>query len=375
MAEHIPTIVLTGGAGSGKSTSLSIVRQKLEELGWGVVTVPEAATDLMNNGITPAALGAEEFQRQLVLHILARERLHMASLEAMPVEKKVLILDRSVQDSAAYMGETQWRALESSFGYDPNYFRDCWCDGVILLRSPAFDKPEAYTTANNPMRRETLEEARDLDQRTLAAWVGAPHMTIIGNKEGDAYLDMQDKALRAIQAACRVLGIPVPLEIERKYKIESFDFSDLPSHRQDIDIVQWYLQCAEPDFSERVRKRGQNGFWTYYHTLKKRVGSGVRTEAEHMIGREEFELLRKRSDPGYKPVRKTRTCFVYDNQYCELDTFQDEQLALLEIELTDEQQAVRLPPFLNGLQDVTDNEYYSNMYIARRLATRSSCCG
>ncbi|MBQ3724982.1 MAG: hypothetical protein II904_05630, partial [Oscillospiraceae bacterium] len=58
--------------------------------------------------------------------------------------------------------------------------------GGILRRKDGKSNPPAakgaeafYTTDNNTARVETLEEAIELDAKTLAAWAGHPHLRII----------------------------------------------------------------------------------------------------------------------------------------------------------------------------------------------------
>jgi CYTH domain-containing protein len=68
------------------------------------------------------------------------------------------------------------------------------------------------------------------------------------------------------------------------------------------------------------------------------------------------------------PIEKTRICFEYANQYCELDVFKNVPgLILLEIELTSMQDTFVIPPFLGSVTDVTDDSHYSNEVISHEL--------
>lgn len=66
-------------------------------------------------------------------------------------------------------------------------------------------------------------------------------------------------------------------------------------------------------------------------------------------------------------IRKIRYCFLFKNQYFEMDVFCDPQcgLCLLEIELEDEHQQVEFPPFVKVRMEVTDDPAYSNYEIAK----------
>ena len=61
------------------------------------------------------------------------------------------------------------------------------------------------------------------------------------------------------------------------------------------------------------------------------------------------------------------TCFLWEQQYFELDLFRDpaEGLVLLEIELDDIDQPVSLPPFLEIDREVTDDPAFLNSELAR----------
>ena len=67
-------------------------------------------------------------------------------------------------------------------------------------------------------------------------------------------------------------------------------------------------------------------------------------------------------------IRKKRFCLTYDNQYFEIDIypFWDHQ-AIVEIELSDENQEVIFPPQLKVIREVTDEAEYRNSYLALNL--------
>ena len=77
------------------------------------------------------------------------------------------------------------------------------------------------------------------------------------------------RLFREVSAA---LGVPVPIEIERKFLVApDFDpHGALPVPFQEIDIEQAYLFAPDGE-ALRVRKRGQNGSAVYYHTHKKQT--------------------------------------------------------------------------------------------------------
>lgn len=367
MNERTPIIVVTGGPCGGKTTVLSALPQKLADLGFTVITVAEAATEFILSGLRPGLLDVSSFQRQILKHIIEKEDRWKEAASLIPTDKKVIICDRGVADAAAYASPQEFDLMLGELGYNIVDLRDKRYDAVVFLRSVAFDAPDVYTCLNNVARRESVEEARALDGRTLAAWTGQPHLRVIDNST-----DMNGKINRVLQAVCRVLGIPAPLEIERKYVVSRCDINLIPRPVQRVHIVQYYLKNENPGDIERIRKRGQGGGHTYYHTVKRDLRSGVRTEIERQITEAEYYTLLRRADPAFGKIDKERYCFVSENQYFELDFFLNpEGLMLLELELTDENDTISLPKFLQGcVMDVTDDPQYSNKEIARRITKR-----
>ena len=362
MSAHIPIIILTGGPCGGKTTILSDLQQRLAEHGVTVITVAEAATELILAGIKPGVLSPLDFQRQVFRYSVEKENRWKEAARLIPGDKKVIICDRGTADIFAYISPRDFARLLDEEEISIVELRDRRYDGVIFLRSVAFDAPEIYTCLNNEARRESVEEAKAVDERTLAAWTGHPHLRVIDNST-----DLDGKKHRVFQTVCRMVGIPAPIEVERKYRIGSCDLSLLPDPVQEIEIVQHYL-VSDGGSRERVRMRGQNGSYTYYHTVKREIGLGTRTETERQITHAQYIEFLERADPDRNPIEKTRFCFVWNNQYFELDAFGRNQdgLILLEVELTDINDKVELPDFLAEVAtDVTGDPQFGNAELAK----------
>ncbi len=363
--DRIPVVALTGGPCSGKSTVMNIVRQRLAELGIHVITVAEAATELITSGFIPESpeLRGFHFQHELLRHTIAREDAWIRLAGKLSAPRVVVLCDRGAMDGAAYITHAQFELLLGALELRRTDLRDARYDLVVFLESLAVDMPELYTLANNPARSESVELARTVNSRTLEAWTGCPHLVQVGNAGGIEY-----KVGQTVAAVCRVLGIPAPVEIERKYLISKLDVTQMPQPRQAVEIEQFYLLNDEPGVEERVRSRSQGGGTVYYHTRKQDVSSGVRIEDEVQVTPSEFYRLLRRADPALGRIAKTRHCFPYQNQYLELDVFPN-GLVLLEVELTEETDSVTLPLFLEQFAtDVTDDPAYRNRAIAERQA-------
>ncbi|OGZ04771.1 MAG: hypothetical protein A2845_06240 [Candidatus Lloydbacteria bacterium RIFCSPHIGHO2_01_FULL_49_22] len=361
---HIPKIVITGGPCGGKTTAMTFLIQKLSSIGYYPIVVPEAPTILMQSGITPVGgvFPLRVFQEHVIDLIVHLENTFHRAAVSLPHPKPILICDRGIMDALAYMPEDMFWDVVRSRGLDRSSMRDARYLGIFHLRSAALGAEAFYTTANNSVRLESVDEARIVDERTLQAWVGHPHVAIIDN-EGKNF---DDKLGLLWKKICRVLGFPIPLEIERKFLVEPVDLMLLGIPHQAVDIEQRYLVSPAADTVLRIRKRGQYGAYTYFETRKQEVRPSVRVETERFITPIEYLQFAQGQKSGTVILNKKRHCFVFKNQYFEFDVFAapNHGLHLLEIELTEEQDVISLPPWIKVIRDVTDEREYSNYALA-----------
>ena len=102
----------------------------------------------------------------------------------------------------------------------------------------------------------------------------------------------------------------------------------------------------------------------YFMTTKR--GTGVkRIEVEKRLTKDEYLIALMETDVSRRPIRKTRYCLTWGIQYFEIDVYpfwQDK--AMVEIELTDENEPIEFPPQLHVICEVTDDPEYKNAQLA-----------
>ena len=156
------------------------------------------------------------------------------------------------------------------------------------------------------------------------------------------------------------------LEIERRYLIRmpgTALLSRLPSSR----IEQVYILSPEGG-RERIRRREHGGRAVCTHTVKQRLSELTRIEREEEISEERYSELLSRADPARRTILKTRFIYDYDDQPFEIDVFPFwDDRALMELELHDETQTLRLPPDIGIVREVTFDSRYTNSAIAREI--------
>lgn len=359
----VTKIVLTGGPCAGKSTGLAIIEERLKSLGYDVIILNEMATQVMGSGVRAANIGDEEFQGLLIKMMLNRDKAYNNITKYLG-NKVVMIYDRGLMDGKAYCSEEAFKHLLEINNLTQQEIFSMY-DGVFHLVTAANGAEWAYTTSNNKTRLETVDQAVEADNKTLATWIGHPHLRVINN-DCNGFEQKMSNLLKEIMS---LLGEPVPMEIERKYLIKMPSIKNLQGNYKmhKSEIIQTYLISDSTDIERRVRQRGQAGDMSYYYTEKSPVSFGKRKEIERIITQSEYTELLLEADTSRKQIKKTRYCFVYKDRYFELDVYPFwKDQAILEIELEDIDEKVELPPEIEIIRDVTGDKAFSNAALAAR---------
>lgn len=360
MSRRITKIVLTGGPCAGKSTGQRWIESTFSKFGYKVLFVPETATELITGGVAPWTCGTNgDYQKCNLQLQIEKEKVFEEAAETM--DGKILIVcDRGTLDNKAYMTEEEFQAAVAAIHSNEVELRDSY-DGVFHLVTAAKGAIEAYTLSNNAARTETPEQAAALDDKLIAAWTGHPHLRVIDNS-----VEFEDKMKHLVSEIAGLLGEPEPYEIERKYLIEYPDIAMLENlpNCQRVEIIQTYLKC-EPGLETRVRQRGANGNYIYFMTTKKEISPLKRVEIERRLSEKEYLSLLMNADTTKHQIRKSRFCLTYQDQYFEIDVYPFwKDKAIVEIELSSEDQKIVFPDFLHIIREVTDDDSYRNYQIA-----------
>ena len=361
----ITSIALTGGPCGGKTTSISRLEQELTDKGYRVFIVEEMATNVINSGASPSTIGNDAFQRILAKTQLSRNEAYIEMAKKYSDEHDqdvVIIFDRGIPDAKGFMSDDDYNKLLEELGIDNIQVLDFY-DGVYHLVTAADGAEEFYTCENNSARTETPEQARERDKGCMRAWTGHPHLRVITNN-----CSFDKKIDNLLDEVYSLLGVPVPVEIERKYLIEMPDMDQLKTKYDctTVDIIQTYLISNESGTERRIRQRGVDGSYSFYYTEKQKINSISRNEIERKISEKEYLKLMTEADTSLHQIKKTRTCFISDGTYFELDIYPFwNTKAILEVELTNESDLVTLPDNINLIKEVTEDDRYKNSSLAK----------
>ena len=360
----ISKIVLTGGPCAGKTTALSWISNYFTKIGYGVLFVPETATELITNGVAPWTCGTVcDFQMLNLKLQKYKEKTFEKAAKTMDNEKILIVCDRGMLDSKAYMKEIDFKKILKDLKTTEIKERDSY-DAIFHLVSTAKGKEEAYTLSNNTARTESLEEAKKLDDKIISAWTGHPHFRIIDNST-----DFEEKLEKLLKEISAFLGEPEPLEIERKYLIyfpNLKELEEMPNCTK-VDIVQTYLKSID-NSERRVRARGIDGEYMYYLTEKRKISELKRVEVEKRLTQDEYLKYLMEADNTLHPIHKTRYCLSENNQYFEIDIYPEwDKQAIMEIEISNENEKIQIPSFIKVIKEVTEDEKYKNYNLAKEM--------
>ena len=196
LPKRVPTLVLTGGPCSGKSTVLKALKREFGSL---VHCVPEVATFLIGQvEITPDQTDVTafyDFQRRLMRIQYDLECL--AQREALKRGKGLVVMDRGMRDSGAFFegGWSEARPLISlPLPEDRLYTK------VAIMDLPPTREIYEEHCRNNSSRRENYDEAREQDRRIRKAWSGHQEvLTVTGH-------DMAHKERVVLETVKRMLS-------------------------------------------------------------------------------------------------------------------------------------------------------------------------
>ncbi len=363
---EITKIVITGGPCAGKTTAMSWIQHHFSRMGYTVLFIPETATELITGGVAPWTCGTNlDYQKCQVRLQLVKEELFEQAARTMIADKILIVCDRGFMDNKAYMNDEEFAEAVASVGGNVVDLRDSY-DAVFHLVTAAKGAVEFYTTENNAARYESVEEACAMDDKLIAAWTGHPHLRVIDNSTS-----FDEKLKKLMNEIISFLGIDNPIETEKKFLIAypDLEWLDRNPYCHKIDIVQTYLN-SPPGEERRIRQRGEDGHYMCYVTTKIPMDeTGLkRIETEHRISENEYNRLLKTADESKAPVHKTRYCLTFEQQYFEIDVYPFwNDRAILEIELSQDDQKIIFPPELHIYREITGEKEYKSTALAEMI--------
>ncbi len=302
-------IALTGGPCAGKTTMLKKLTNYLNEKGINNVVIPEAATELIVNGIVFNGIdeSVKNFQDMVLKKQIFNENLAKDYITRVyfPVSKAVMICDRGLIDGKAYLNnEDDFDEILKNNNISYINALDSY-DLVINLITIADCNKELYNF-DNEARFETPEEAIKTDRKTSNAWALHRNLKIVNtsisiDEEAKLIFDYLDE-LFSVQKR-NIESYLVDLDNQAVY---DYDFSTLTCQ-------DYYLDIDNNGYDYVVKKRIKNDDISYLFTVSKKDHENVMIIEDKVISKKNFDdLLAKYNQ--IKKLNYDELCFVHNRQ-------------------------------------------------------------
>ncbi|MBE5808354.1 MAG: hypothetical protein E7317_08440 [Clostridiales bacterium] len=363
MPKKITRIVLTGGPAAGKTTFVSrILHEFKQEDGWRVINIPETATELISGfGIRPFGncMTMLQFQDFVVADQLHKEKLALDAAQIVSEDNILILYDRALLDDKAYITDEEFAQVLARFGLSESEVLAGY-DAVIHLVTCAKGAEFAYNLGNEA-RTESLESAREMDDRTLRAWSGHSNLKIIDNA-----IDFEEKMNRALREVYRILGEPEPQISKRKYLIEMPDLKALVEKYKamPLDMMQTYLTQVNPSIDRRIRQQRNGQNYLYFYNEKHFMDDGTKWDTEKPISEKEYIRYLMQGDSHLHPVYKTKYRMIYRDCRVEIDVYPFSEDRAILFQYTADGKTP-LPPEIRVIKEVTGDPNYKNKQLAR----------
>lgn len=364
-------ICLTGGPSAGKTTALARLAFRLPEMGYRVISVPEAASLLSEGGANINMSQLDQTQQiQLQLRII---KLRMALEEIYTEigercgEKVVVICNAGVIDGSAYVTSDIWQTILDELGVTQVHLRDFRYDAIIHMVSPAQGAERYYS---NKKTGQSIDEARIIDKMLQESYTGHPKFSIISNDPGKTF---EDKLQKVTDVVFSILNIKAVKQYSYKLLaiVKDKDKDSLPIipdyiKSQKILVEETFLESNIGEVL-RVQKRGHSDSYNYLFTSEKiREDETTETTSQIISPRDYMNYLEKR-DQTRTTVKRILQCFIQDDNYMILDTFLSIKFkgSILRVDTKKKLEEISFPDFIEVIRNVNDDPGYSTHKLAK----------
>lgn len=111
-------------------------------------------------------------------------------------KRAIIICDRGALDLIPYIPPNDWQVVLKNTNYTEEVLAQRY-NAIIHMVSVAIGAEAYYTSENNSVRIESLEESRELDGKTYDSWKVHPHLFRVDNSS-HVFQDKLDKVFSII---------------------------------------------------------------------------------------------------------------------------------------------------------------------------------
>eukprot|EP00998_Keelungia_sp_KM082_P002418 NODE_1294_length_1391_cov_55.231013_g1283_i0.p1 GENE.NODE_1294_length_1391_cov_55.231013_g1283_i0~~NODE_1294_length_1391_cov_55.231013_g1283_i0.p1 ORF type:complete len:421 (+),score=70.15 NODE_1294_length_1391_cov_55.231013_g1283_i0:55-1317(+) len=356
-------ICLTGGPCAGKSTALAELIRVFESQGVAVLCVPEAATLLINGGVTFVGASADQCREYQIALLRLQLQLEHSFVQAAIARagaggKALVVCDRGALDARAYCDNEQWRDICSAAGCTTEDLRDRQYDGIYHLVTAADGAEAFYTTANNSARSETPEQARALDSKLRDAYVGHRVLVVVTN-DGD----FKSKLGRLTEAVSHLMGLTGGRT--KKFMVTNLP-DEIPVPHVKFELAITFLGEATNGVEWRICRRGQRAFAIQRVEYK----DDQRIITERRVSSKECADVMNRHEERCRRVVKMNHAFMWNSRHYEVGRVIEpaahagKTVLYVHGVTTADSKTPDVPPWLQVGPEVTDDPQWASKMFA-----------
>jgi len=258
--------------------------------------------------------------------------------------------------------------------------RDKRYDCVLHLVTAANGAEPFYTLQGNAARTEGAGEARDVDRRLMGAWMGHPAFILVDNVSVGLFEEKLERVTYAALGFAGLKDIRTMAGVQRR-KFVLVQSAKVPSD-VNLNVVRFHVEHTMLHASEdgrtfhRLRSRRQLGsledsssppVYTLASSRDELTTNGTSAvETRRQLDAREYEAMLEQADSACHPVKKVRSCFLWQDRYYQLDVFERPYgLTMLQAYIPLEMEIDSLPEFLpRPIVEVTEDPAYRLTHLA-----------
>ncbi|EGR34341.1 hypothetical protein IMG5_015480 [Ichthyophthirius multifiliis] len=371
-------ICITGGPCSGKTSGVVLLAEKLRDEGFQVFTVPEAVPLLVNGGGMLDIQNLEENQQIAFYKSLMIEQAQLEDtflgIAKLNNQNAIVLCERGLMDNSAYLSHHLWQELLNQMNINEFTIRDQRYDCVVHLVTSADGAEDFYNKQNTNGRRESPQEAINLDRKIQLAWFAHSVYFKMENE-----LKFDQKLQQLVQTVRKQVGLPVQLKkFNKRYLIQNEkEFTQIMP--KDLKIQKFFIednfvkteinsQDPEYKFYIKIRRRGQESQYTYsWFQSEYRNGKQIGSQKKQLNFKEYLFML-SLCDKARQNLLKERICFMQNGLFYIIDTYENvkEGFSILKVKVQDENQPHVVPNFVKIIRDVTHEKGYRSRILAKK---------